>query len=92
MSYNPDEQGKINIQTKEDITVQELSALSVSVQQVQLFKSANIDVTFYNAAGRNVKFVRLLLSGDDYTNWANDDSYIYNYVFTTLNLTPLPTI
>jgi hypothetical protein len=86
----PDD-SKINIVTKEDITVQEITAISIAVEDIILFTSAVIRVTSYNAAGNRIKFDRLTLSGDDYTNWSNNDQYIYNYVYTTMNITPLPT-
>jgi hypothetical protein len=31
------------------------------------------------------------LSGDDYTNWGNNDKYITDYVINALKATPTPT-
>jgi len=38
-----------------------------------------------------MKIDTLVMEGEDYKNWNNDDQYIYNYVYSQLNITPLPT-
>ena len=81
---------KINIEPKEDIISRELYSISINVESVQLFTSAKIIVSYFDAKGMFIKMDRLLISGTDYANWSNDDQYIYTYVYNTLNITPLP--
>ena len=65
----------------------EVLRFSVNVINVQLFSSARIAVIIEcSDNGRNYQEYReLVLTGDDYTAWADDDSYIVNYVKDRIN-------
>lgn len=80
---------KINIQPKENIIVQELTSILINVETVNLFKSANIQVAYFDVNGNYIKMENLIMDGDDYKNWNNDDQYVYSYVYSKLNITPL---
>lgn len=82
---------KINIQPKEDIITREMYSIIITVESVQLFTSAQINVSYFDNNGMFIKIDRLTMEGTDYANWSNDDQYIYTYVYNTLNITPLPT-
>lgn len=91
MGINFMNQDKINIEPKEDVVKRELSSITISVEEVELFKSAKLVVAYFDQNGSFVKFDRFSIEGEDYTNWSNDDQYIYDYVYARLNITPLPT-
>jgi hypothetical protein len=38
-----------------------------------------------------MKIDTLVMEGEDYAKWSNNDQYIYDYVYAQLNITPLPT-
>ena len=80
---------KINIQPKENIIVQELTSILINIETVNLFKSANIQVAYFDVNGNYIKMENLIMDGDDYKNWNNDDQYVYSYVYSKLNITPL---
>ena len=80
---------KINIQPKENIIVQELTSILINIETVNLFKSANIQVAYFDVNGNYIKMENLIMDGDDYKNLNNDDQYVYSYVYSKLNITPL---
>ena len=55
--------------------------------QLNLGVSAKFPVKLFNESGGllGVEFVEI--SGADYDAWGDDDSYITNFVFTTLGMT-----
>jgi hypothetical protein len=55
--------------------------------EINLFNSAKIRVTLLNEQGNIVDVSIVLLEGDDYTNWGNDDNYIINFVANDLGFT-----
>ena len=77
----------VNIERVTHTTVVHSNKIAIYVSQVELFKSANISVHFYNEDGNGiVKVVNLKLEGEDYSNWSSNDKYIETYVLNKLNL------
>jgi hypothetical protein len=55
---------------------------------IRLFSSANIRVNLFDLAGFRVSTRSVLMEGDDYANWGNDDQYIVSFVMNALGFTP----
>lgn len=72
------------IEPSTQIVTNIITSFTVTVTDVVLFTSANLLVNLYNADPLLVKTVYMTLSGESYNNWANDDSYIIQYVATQL--------
>ncbi len=66
-------------------TVQILG-FSVSVINVELYKSARLGVHISCKSGSTYfnDYKEIILSGTDYENWSNDDSYITTFVASKL--------
>jgi hypothetical protein len=79
-----------NIQPFEQITTKIITSFRVSVDTVILFTSANILVDFCDSRNILIERKRLIISGDDYTNWGSSDEYIINYVANYYNFTIIP--
>lgn len=47
---------------------------------VSLFNSVSLIVQFYDITDTLHKEVAFKIEGDDYANWANDDTYILTYI------------
>lgn len=80
----------IEIKPIEKIITKVIKKVTVRVVELKLFTSVSISVYMY---GDNKEFIErhlLVMDGDDYKNWNNDDEYLINYVFTKLNLERLP--
>jgi len=63
-----------------------ITNIQIRVMNLVLFTSVSINVILFE----NTNYIdskQYTLSGDDYTNWMNDDSYIVNYVLAQLGLT-----
>ena len=62
------------------------TSMSIKVIQFVLFTSVIIHVTLFDEDGVIVLSTNVEISGDDYLSWANDDTYIYNYVAAKLGV------
>lgn len=76
--------------------------LNVSIQSLHLGDSANIKYQLFDAINsennndetnefrikynQEVQNGYLIMNGDDYNNWGNDDNYIWDWVANKLNL------
>lgn len=58
--------------------------------QFQLYKSVSFTV-FLTFQGKQVSSKQITISGEDYKNWGNDDSYLINFVAKQLGFTLSPT-
>jgi hypothetical protein len=71
---------RVNIEPKEQTIRKMLSALDITVERVRLNVSASIHVKIFDDAGELADYQTLLLSGEEYNQWASDDQYIVNFV------------
>jgi hypothetical protein len=68
-----------------------INNIKIKVNRLVLFTSVSLCVNLLNDNTLiDNKF--FTLTGTDYTNWANDDTYIVTYVLAQLNLTKVPTV
>ena len=68
------------------ITTTTITSFEIVSIEVALFSSATIRVNVF--AGNYRTDVRnIIIEGDDYVNWGNDDQYINSYVANALGLT-----
>ena len=81
----------VDINQVTQTTTETSNKIGIFITKIILFKSAFIAVHFYNANGGVIRVENLQLEGEDYNNWASDDTYIENYVLNKLNLTPAQT-
>lgn len=61
-----------------------ITSFSVSVNSLELFKSAKLYVLFYSDDGSTVDSKIMILTGNDYAMWKEDDQYIIDYVIKTM--------
>ena len=59
---------------------------------IRLFTSAVIRVNLFGLDGFRVSVRNVLMEGDDYANWGNDDQYIITFVMNALGFTPTPPV
>ncbi len=64
-------------------TVDTIKLTNISIQ---LFQKAIIDVV-YQSNGEFIKAVQIVMEGDAYNNWLDDDQYLIDWVLTQLSLT-----
>ena len=62
------------------------TSMSLKVVQFVLFTSVIVHATLFDDDKVIVLSTNIEISGDDYLSWANDDTYIYNYVATKLGV------
>jgi len=74
------------IEPFDKVTTKVIDSFNVDSVDITLFNSAKIRVSLLNKT--NVIDVSIvILEGDDYANWGNDDNYIVNYVAKKLGFT-----
>lgn len=81
---------RIKIRPYEHIVRKIFSTIEISVDKLKLDSSATINVSIFDEKGDYADFKALTLEGDNYAQWAADDSYIVQYVFQQLGFEPEP--
>ena len=74
-----------SIQPKDYTETKVATGFRVEIQELVLFKSVHLRVELFNEIG-TVEIKYVLLEGDDYMNWNNDDRYIHQKVAEKLGL------
>ena len=77
-----------NILPYEIVSTITVNRFEIDSIDIRLFTSANIRVNLFDLAGFRVSVRNVLMEGDDYTNWGNDDQYILTFVMNALGFTP----
>ena len=70
----------LSIEPFEYIKHMTATSMTIKVIQFVLFTSVIIHVTLFDVDGVIVLSTNIEIAGDDYLSWANDDTYICNYV------------
>ena len=76
-----------NIQPSVFTTSRTIVSFSVTCDTIQLFKNASFRVDSFDADGNVVNRQYLTMTSEQYLSWQNDDSYVINFVATTLGYT-----
>ena len=84
MSY---EKYFVKINDYQQVTTRTYNYIDIQVRNVVLRTSVEIQVFFYENNNILGDIKTLILTGSDYTNWGNDDTYIVNMVCQKLGLT-----
>jgi len=78
----------VDITEVSQTTTETSNKIGIFITKLVLFQSASIAVHFYNSSGGVFRVENLKLEGEDYNNWASDDTYVETFVLNKLNLTP----
>ena len=65
----------------------DITSVQIRVMNLVLFTSVSINAMLMDNNNKFIDAKQYTLTGDDYTNWSNDDTYIVNYVLAQLGLT-----
>jgi hypothetical protein len=79
-----------NIQPSVFTTSRTIVSFTVVCDNVKLFQDATFRVDSLDAEGNVVNRQYLTMSNEQYLAWNNDDSYVTNFVATTLGYTISP--
>ena len=72
------------------VTTDIVSKINVKVMRIELFTSATLYVSLTTDTGKTIKSEVIEISGDDYINWKNDDSFLYSFAAQKLGYTVQP--
>jgi len=80
-------QNNQNIQPTIQTTSVTITSFRVDLRDLILSSSATFRITLCNAEGIPLTNLILVMEGDDYTRWSNDDKYVYQFVARRLGFT-----
>lgn len=67
-----------------------VKSISINVMSMIFNKSVTLQVYMYSKTNENIKVMvdqkTILVEGDEYTAWGNNDTYLENLVFSKLGL------
>ena len=66
-----------------------ICSFNYSVDRLILSQSISFNVLLIDQYKNILQIQKVILEGDDYKQWGNDDTYIVNYICDKLNLTTL---
>ena len=69
--------------------VKTITSFKMYVLQLELFTSITVRAELLNAEGGVVQLRYVVVDGDDYKNWSNDDRYLIDKVAEKMGLAPL---
>ena len=77
---------KVNVNDYTLVQTSVINNIHINILKIDLFKGMTLTVNLLS----NNKIIDtkiMNITGDEYTNWGNDDNYIINLVLSKLNLT-----
>jgi len=77
----------VNITPVEKTTTIYITYFEIRQVIINLYQSASVLVNLYSNTNQFVETHPMLMEGDDYANWGNNDDYIKNYVANKLGFT-----
>lgn len=80
---------QIIVQDKTVTTTQIVKSVEIESGEVKLNQSASFVVKQLDADGRLIAIDRVIIEGNDYTAWGNDDNYVVDFILNKLGLTEL---
>jgi hypothetical protein len=63
-----------------------INNIQINILKIELFIGMTLSVNLLSN-NKLIDSKLMTISGDEYSNWGNDDNYIINLVLTKLNLT-----
>jgi len=78
---------KVNVQDSIYTKTMIINNIKIRTNRLSLFNSISLGVSLF-ADNVLVENKMIDVTGEDYTNWGNDDQYIVDFVLTKLGLTP----
>lgn len=73
-----------NIQPYTEKTNKVIASFSVKILEIELHTKAILLVCLYDTNKNFVECRKIIMQGNDYNNWGQDDNYINNFVARTL--------
>lgn len=80
----------IEIEEKEVIDTRTIKKLRIEIVDIIFNVSARFRVMLYDLAEQLIKSVIVIIEGEDYKRWGNDDEVVLDLVLTKMGLS-LPT-
>ena len=80
----------IEIVPKDIVTTKTIKSIKIEQGEVILGSSVKFPVRFFDGNDNLLEVKFITISGDEYKNWGNDDSYIYDRVMSNLEVREAP--
>ena len=80
----------VNIQPKDLVNTRTVVRARVYVKSIELFNRVIVGVEYCDSIGILFDGPTVVISGEDYAKWANDDTFIVNYVYEQIGIVIVP--
>ena len=80
----------INIETKEITYVKYITRIDIRNGQILLNDKATFEVWMFSPENDIIGIENVVIEGADYTNWSDDDEYIYGLILQKLGMVEKP--
>lgn len=81
----------VDVQPKDYITTNTARSVELRVTELILNSSVSVNVLVKDGNGSIFQVQNVTLSGEEYNNWGNSDTYLVSTVLSKLGLTPVDT-
>ena len=78
----------VSVQPKDYITTYTASSVEMRVTDLVINSSVTVNVLIKDSNGSIFQVQNVTLSGEEYSNWGNSDTYLVDTVLSKLGLTP----
>ena len=81
----------VEVQPKDYITTYTAQTVELRVTELIINSSVSVNVLIKDGNDSIFQVQNVTLSGEEYNNWGNSDTYLVNTVLSKLGLTPVDT-
>ena len=81
----------VDVQPKDYITTNIARTVEMRVTELVINTSVSVNVLIKDGNGSIFQVQNVTLSGEEYNNWGNSDTYLVDTVLSKLDLTPIDT-
>lgn len=81
----------VEVQPKDYITTYTAQTVELRVTELIINSSVSVNVLIKDRNDSIFQVQNVTLSGEEYNNWGNNDTYLVNTVLSKLGLTPVDT-
>ena len=81
----------VDVQPKDYITTNTAQSVEMRVTELIINTSVSVNVLVKDGNGNIFQVQNVTLSGEEYNNWGDSDTYLVNTVLSKLGMTPIDT-
>ena len=77
----------LSVEPYQRVSTRTISSIYIIIESLELFKSVTVRITYMDTANAYVDSEMITIDGQDYSDWGNDDTFLYRYISTKKGFT-----